>query len=185
MKYIKVENNLVVGIPQELPTNAENISNFYLLPPDVLRSYGWYTFEVEEVELLENEVISKWDIIVEDTKVIRRPTKRTLTQEEIDIKNQTLLNESWNEIRNVRNKLLYECDWTQILDAQISEENKEDWKRYRQDLRDVTNAQSPDKVVWPPKPGIVKPTPISVEITPPPPPSEEEPGNSDGEIVPE
>jgi hypothetical protein len=180
MKYIRVENNSIIGSPTDLPINSHNISNFHLLSDDKLKEYGWYPFEIEEVELLENEVISKWDIIVEDRKVIRRPTKRTFTQEEIDTKNQILLDQSWSEIRNTRNKLLYECDWTQIPDAQISEENKEDWKRYRQDLRDVTNAQSPDKVVWPPKPGIVKPIPV--EITPPP-PSEEEPGNSDGELL--
>jgi hypothetical protein len=76
MKYIRVENNSIIGSPTDLPINSHNISNFHLLSDDRLKEYGWYPFEVEEVELLENEVISKWDIIVEDAKVIRRPTKR-------------------------------------------------------------------------------------------------------------
>jgi hypothetical protein len=184
MKFVRVENNSIIGSPTDLPINSHNISNFHLLSLERLREYGWYPFEVEEIELLEGEVISKWDVIVEDTKVIRRPTKRTLTQEEIDSKNQILLNELWTEIRNRRTVLLYECDWTQIPDAQISDENKEDWKRYRQDLRDITNAQSPDKVVWPPKPSIVKPIPVPVEITSQP-PSEEESETSDDELLPE
>jgi hypothetical protein len=180
MKYIKVENNLVVGIPQELPTNAENISNFYLLPPDVLRSYGWYTFEQEELNLLENEKFVRWETIIESDKVIKKCIKENLTQEEIDHRNSNELLRKWESIRSRRNQLLLESDWTQLVDAQI--QNKSDWISYRQELRNITQNPNPDSVIWPVKPIVIKPTPPPVDT---PPPVEEGSGTTDGESLPE
>jgi len=62
-------------------------------------------------------------------------------QEEIDLEN----------LRNQRNRLLVESDWTQLPD--IPETIKNAWQTYRQELRDITKTyQSPDTVVWPTKP---------------------------------
>lgn len=160
MKYIRVENNSIVGVPTDLPISAYNISNFYLLPQETLREYGWYPFEIEEVELGENEVISRWEVFVEETKVVRRATKRILTEEEINKSNEEKLQKEWSDVRSKRNLLLSESDWTQLPDAPISSENKGQWIFYRQTLRDITNVPSPNLIVWPHKPDVIKPTEI-------------------------
>jgi|688.fasta_scaffold306448_2 hypothetical protein len=56
----------------------------------------------------------------------------------------------WDEIREIRNSLLQECDWTQLGD--ISSETKEIWSTYRQNLRDITNQSNPFNIEWPVKP---------------------------------
>ena len=54
-------------------------------------------------------------------------------------------------LRNERNRLLVETDWTQLPD--VPEETKNAWQTYRQELRDITKTyQSLDTVVWPTKP---------------------------------
>jgi len=56
----------------------------------------------------------------------------------------------WEEIRQIRNELLLECDWTQLAD--IPTEIKTSWQSYRQELRDVTTQSNPFNIVWPVKP---------------------------------
>ena len=55
-----------------------------------------------------------------------------------------------SQIRQERNTLLSECDWTQISDAPV---NQAAWQTYRQALRDVTSQEGfPYDVTWPTKP---------------------------------
>jgi len=56
----------------------------------------------------------------------------------------------WIEIRQIRNELLLECDWTQLGD--IPNETKSIWQTYRQELRDVTSQSNPFSINWPAKP---------------------------------
>lgn len=56
----------------------------------------------------------------------------------------------WIEIRDLRQQLLSECDWTQLSD--IPSETKDLWTTYRQNLRDITNQSNPYNIVWPVKP---------------------------------
>ena len=58
--------------------------------------------------------------------------------------------ESMDSLRNTRNKLLIESDWTQSRDVLLS--NDEEWKRYRQQLRDLPKNTDPMNPVWPTKP---------------------------------
>jgi len=54
-------------------------------------------------------------------------------------------------LRNERDRLLVETDWTQLPD--VPETTKNAWQTYRQELRDITKTyQSIDNVVWPTKP---------------------------------
>lgn len=56
-------------------------------------------------------------------------------------------------VRNVRNKLLAECDWTQVPDAPLTDLQKQSWATYRQELRDITDNFVDEKsLVWPVKP---------------------------------
>tara|TARA_B100000900_G_C20353787_1_gene623410 strand:- start:317 stop:559 length:243 start_codon:yes stop_codon:yes gene_type:complete len=43
------------------------------------------------------------------------------------------------EIRKTRNELLAECDWTLLPSSPLSAEKQNEWKVYRQALRDMPN----------------------------------------------
>lgn len=59
----------------------------------------------------------------------------------------------WTLIRQKRNQLLAECDWTQVPDAPLDDKEREEWKRYRQALREIPQRFSKaDDVVWPKRP---------------------------------
>lgn len=61
--------------------------------------------------------------------------------------------EKWADIRSRRNALLTACDWTQVADAPLTEEQKTAWRNYRQALRDIPQAfATPEDVVWPDSP---------------------------------
>jgi hypothetical protein len=56
----------------------------------------------------------------------------------------------WERVREVRNQLLAESDWTQLTDVPLP--NQEEWQAYRQALRDLTVVADPRNVVLPTKP---------------------------------
>lgn len=58
----------------------------------------------------------------------------------------------WKAVRDDRNKRLFECDWTQLPDAPLTDEQKTAWQAYRQALRDVTQQTDPFNITWPVKP---------------------------------
>ncbi|MEL4429504.1 tail fiber assembly protein [Shewanella mangrovisoli] len=59
------------------------------------------------------------------------------------------------ELKLTRNRLLRETDWAMTVDAPLSAEKVEEFKAYRQALRDIPQTYSdPDAVVWPEKPTI-------------------------------
>jgi len=61
-------------------------------------------------------------------------------------------------IRVVRDRLLKETDFTQLVDCPLSNDKKAEFVTYRQTLRDLPTAQNIDamqsqsEVVWPTKP---------------------------------
>ena len=80
------------------------------------------------------------------------------TEEEINAKIQELQNEEpMRLLREKRDILLRETDWTQNRDVTLS--NDSDWQTYRQSLRDLPSTASPtlvngvlSNVTWPTKP---------------------------------
>lgn len=61
--------------------------------------------------------------------------------------------ETWDYIREIRNGLLLQCDWTQLADSPLSPEVKLEWATYRQALRDITeDFETVEEVEWPVKP---------------------------------
>lgn len=47
------------------------------------------------------------------------------------------------ELRKIRNGLLKECDWTQFADSPLTQEQKQAWATYRQQLRDLPANATP------------------------------------------
>tara|TARA_B100000378_G_scaffold3725_1_gene3452 strand:- start:1361 stop:1630 length:270 start_codon:yes stop_codon:yes gene_type:complete len=59
-----------------------------------------------------------------------------------------ILAERWEGVRNHRNLLLSQTDWRASSDLTLSD----DWKTYRQALRDITTQSDPTNITWPTKP---------------------------------
>lgn len=56
--------------------------------------------------------------------------------------------EKWKEIRDKRNRLLAESDWSMVVDVPGTI-NKHEWRLYRQRLRDLTTSGDPNNIIWP------------------------------------
>jgi len=58
------------------------------------------------------------------------------------------------EVRERRDELLRDCDWTQLPDTAITDDQATAWASYRQALRDVPQQDGfPASVDWPERPG--------------------------------
>jgi hypothetical protein len=150
MKYALVEDGVVKESNRVLPRNWKNISNFYLLDEETLKSYGWFPYRFEPASIPENGIPDGSLYQITEEEVIEIQTYRIKTELEIEIE----LNSKWSQIRFQRNKLLLECDWTQLVDTQLTSEKKIEWQTYRQLLRDVTLQSDPYNIIWPDEPEI-------------------------------
>jgi hypothetical protein len=65
--------------------------------------------------------------------------------------NSQITDEQWLAVaRWWRNALLSESDWSQVPDNSLSESQKEQWRLYRQELRDLPGQYSnPSQIVFP------------------------------------
>lgn len=62
----------------------------------------------------------------------------------------------WDMIRRERNHRLFLCDWTQLPDSSLTDEQVQEWQAYRQVLRDLPSqyqsVNSFSAIVWPEPP---------------------------------
>jgi hypothetical protein len=100
------------------------------IPNDAIKitedQYNYFIFTMNQ----ENKMLS-----LEDGQLVLKPRQYKI---------------SWEMIKKKRNKILSECDYTQMPDWPG---NKIEWATYRQALRDITTSFSdPNEVVWPKAP---------------------------------
>ena len=103
------------------------------------------------VELVENlsytvptQKITTVDPYLENGKVYTVKVESTSTEELTILKNN-----QWQNVRQERDMLLKETDWRASTDLTLSD----DWKNYRQALRDIPSTQSdPFNITWPTEP---------------------------------
>ena len=108
---------------------------------------------------------AEWSLDGEDysglTWLDKNQTKPT--EEEINAKVTELSNsEPMKLLREERNKLIAETDWTQLKDIDLDIIRERNWKNYRQALRDLPAKSNPKldnfgnldmaSVTWPTKP---------------------------------
>ena len=90
-------------------------------------------------------------------------TQTKPTEEEVNNKIEELkISEPFRLLREERNKLIAETDWTQLKDIDLDIIRERNWKNYRQALRDLPAKSNPKlddyggldmkSVVWPDKP---------------------------------
>lgn len=76
-----------------------------------------------------------------------KPTEEEIESSVIEVD----LIRQWIDIRRLRDDLLKASDWTQLKDSPKKDQTK--WKKYRQELRDITEKfDDPDFVIWPDSP---------------------------------
>ena len=150
MRYVYVENGIIASENRYLPMNWNNISNFNSLDADSLKQFGWYPYRFIEATIPSDYTIDGSYYEITDDEVLEIQTTRPLTDEE----QQNIIDSQWANIRSRRNIELNESDWTQISDSPLTVEKKEEFKVYRQELRDITKYDSPYDVIWPEQPVI-------------------------------
>ena len=111
------------------------------------------TFSVYQVDAVDIEDdytknIIEGTPIQSGSKYIQNWVITDATTEEINQR----IEEKWYEVRIQRNNLLSESDWTQIQDCPITGSLLDDWKSYRQNLRDITSQSDPFNINWPVQP---------------------------------
>ena len=90
-----------------------------------------------------DQKLTKVDVYVEGGKAYDCKVE-TCTEEE---KNAAIASQ-WQNIRQDRDERLKETDWRASSDLTLSE----DWKTYRQALRDVPTQSDPYSITWPTEP---------------------------------
>lgn len=102
------------------------------------------------VELIENlsfttptQKLSIVDAYVDSGKAYSVKVESTTSEEQT-----TLTNQQWSRIRLQRDKLLQNTDWRASSDLTLAD----DWKNYRQALRDVPTQSDPFNITWPTAP---------------------------------
>jgi hypothetical protein len=155
-RFAHIENN-EVGQIGGLPTNWNNISNFYLLNPEdevemsIIKQNGWLPVETISEE---KEIQEKVEYVIKENLVKEIITTRDRTQEEIDKENTSQNEAKWHSIRVQRNNLLKESDIEIVADKweKMDITSKSAWSTYREELRNIPQTFSnPDEVIWPTK----------------------------------
>ena len=122
-----------VSLPAELTDSSLVEWDMYVVQPTVM-----------PVDYTKN--ITEGNPVLTDGIYYQSWNQTNASQSEIDYR----LENQWFNIREIRNQLLTECDWTQLAD--ISLETKAIWSDYRQSLRDITSQTNPFSITWPVKP---------------------------------
>ena len=102
------------------------------------------------VELIETlgyttptQKLSSVDAYLDGGKAYTVKVEATTTEEQT-----ALINEEWKTVRKTRDELLAKTDWRASSDLTLSD----DWKNYRQALRDVPTQSDPYNIAWPTEP---------------------------------
>lgn len=147
--YLRIKNSEIV-YPysiQQLKLDEYNVSFPNNLTAEILEEFDVYSVEQTPKPNDYTKNISEGTPQLIDGVYTQVWNQTDATQEEIDTK----IENQWEQIRVARNEILKECDWTVLPDSPVSA-SIEEWKTYRQQLRDVTSQSNPFEIVWPTQP---------------------------------
>ena len=127
-QFIKLIDGEPTGTPQSFANN---------IPPS--SDWKYYRPTQEEYDPNYSLLVDKY---IEDLGIVAQlviPYPQNLI-DHIDL----------TELREARNDMLSSSDWTQLSDTNLSDDQKDEWKSYRQSLRDITDTyKNLTEVVWP------------------------------------
>ena len=147
--YLRIKNSEIV-YPysiQQLKLDEYNVSFPNDLTSEILEEFGVHYVQQTTKPNDYTKNISEGTPQLIDGVYVQVWNQTDATQEEIDTK----IENQWEQIRVARNEILKECDWTVLPDSPVSA-SIEEWKTYRQQLRDVTSQSNPFEIVWPTNP---------------------------------
>jgi hypothetical protein len=146
--YLRIINNEI-----QYPYSIENLkmdNKNVTFPSELTENdlLSWDMYEVRQTPKPNNytKIVSEETPMLIEGVYYQNWVITDASQELINVR----LEEKWVEVRDIRNQLLLECDWTQLSD--IPTEIKSVWTEYRQNLRDISNQIDPFNIVWPIKP---------------------------------
>lgn len=152
----KIENGVVTKWPLgEEFVQSENPDTSFSFPltDDTLRQFGFVRFELSDPAEYDSEFYKAIEITpmlngAVATQAWEIAEKYTANEKAAYLAQK--LDAEKKAVRNERNLLLAESDWTQLADATV---DKVSWAAYRQALRDLpSQAGFPHNVTWPNKP---------------------------------
>lgn len=130
-------DNAGTSFPENIPDKTLAEYGAFRVFSDVHPPYDPTTQKVEEGIPFFNGYTQRW---TQSWKIV------DMTQQEIELRTAARA----DQVRDERNRLIAESDWTQLQDTPV---NKETWAIYRQALRDIPEQSGfPWNVEWPTKP---------------------------------
>lgn len=155
MSYAKLKNGNIDIYPYtSLFNDNPNVSFPSVITEDILEQ-----FDVFEVHSTPSPIPSWFEKVFEGKpmydgeKWVQTWYTTSLTEDEKADK----ISKGWKIIRDTRDGLLKECDWTQFNDSPLPEDQKKQWSEYRQKLRDIPQKNKlPFSVVWPKSPNEIE-----------------------------
>lgn len=144
--YIKAKDNTVLKFPysfQDLRKENPGVSFSSNIDEKTLAKFSVYTVIKSSVP----EFNSKTHQVKQTVELIDGKWTQVWQLKELpEI-------QASSNIRGERNRLLAECDWTQLEDSPLNADSKLAWSLYRETLRMIPQqAGFPYNVTWPPKP---------------------------------
>lgn len=149
--FVKITNGQVNQFPYtvgDLRKDNPNVSFPRNVDDETMQRFGVY--RVVEVAAPDynprtHRLVTQQPTLVDGKWTVTRAVVAK-DQSQIDAES----NEKAADVRSQRNRLIADCDWTQVVDSPV---NKSAWATYRQALRDIPlQSGFPWNVVWPIKP---------------------------------
>ena len=139
-KFIRLDDEAFGDIKEDLSWVPSNV-HAVIWNDDA----GYIEYKNAPKEIIEDLGIYEQALEVFDAEKQRR-LREQLAEEEL----REASRDYWKELRNKRDFLLSKSDWTQGNDSPLTLQQKEEWKVYRQSLRDTpSNTTDPKRPVWP------------------------------------
>ena len=139
-KFIRLDDEAFGDIKEDLSWIPSNV-HAVIWNDDA----GYIEYKNAPKEIIEELGIYEQALEIFDAEKQRR-LREQLAEEEL----REASRDYWKELRNKRDFLLSKSDWTQGNDSPLTLQQKEEWKIYRQALRDSpSNTIDPKSPVWP------------------------------------
>jgi len=150
--YLKVSGSTITYpySVYDLKTENPNTSFPTTITDSLLEEFGVYKVELKDSGYDNDDTKDVVEVTptLSGSVYVQNWTESDASSEDIE----TRKNEKWEEVRDIRDNLLAQSDWTQFQDSPITGSALTDWQTYRQGLRDITTQDNPYSLTWPTKP---------------------------------
>ena len=150
--YLKVSGSNITYpySVEQLKSENKNISFPTIISDSLLEQFGVYKVELRDGGYDDDYTKDVIEVTPTLSGSVYIQTYQITDADETTI--NIRIEQKWEEIREQRNQLLSECDWTQFQDSPITGSKLTEWQTYRQELRNITTQENPYNIVWPTKP---------------------------------